>query len=90
MRRYKAQLHVCYALTDLGPISWLLSIRITRDHTAHTISLSQSEYIKSIVVRYGLADAKAQNSPMIPNTSYFKDDCPSNETEAAHMRKVPY
>jgi Reverse transcriptase (RNA-dependent DNA polymerase) len=90
MQWYKVQLNAHYALTDLGPISWLLGIQVTRDRTAHTISLSQSEYIKSIVTRYGLADAKAQSSPMIPNILYSKDDCPADETEAAHMQKIPY
>jgi hypothetical protein len=90
MRRYKQTLNARYALTDLGPIHWLLGIRVTRNRAARTISLSQSTYIESIVTRYGLADAKPQNSPMTPNALYSKNDCPADETTAARMKKIPY
>jgi hypothetical protein len=30
--KYKHKLNTCYALTNLGPISWLLSIKITHNH----------------------------------------------------------
>jgi Reverse transcriptase (RNA-dependent DNA polymerase) len=90
MQRYKKALNAWYALTDLGPIHWLLGIWITQDRATRTISLCQSTYIESIVARYGLADAKAQNSPMIPNVSYSKDDSPMDEAAAARMRKTPY
>ena len=49
MHHYKQTLNTQYALTDLGPIHWLLRIRVTQDRAACTISLSQSTYIKSIV-----------------------------------------
>jgi hypothetical protein len=90
MRRYKQSLNARYALTDLGPIHWLLGIRVTRDRAARTTSLSQLTYIESTVARYGLADAKAQNSPMTPNELYSKDDSPTDKTSAARMKKVPY
>jgi Reverse transcriptase (RNA-dependent DNA polymerase) len=90
MQQYKKELNVRYSLTDLGPIHWLLGIQVTRDRARHTISLSQSNYIESIATRYGLINAKAQNSPMIPNVLYSKEDSPANKEEAAHMKKVPY
>ena len=38
-----------YDLTDLGPIHWLLSIKITQDCENCTILLSQSSYINSVL-----------------------------------------
>jgi Reverse transcriptase (RNA-dependent DNA polymerase) len=90
MRCYKQSLNARYALTDLGPIHWLLRIRVTQDRVARTTSLSQLTYIESTVARYGLADAKAQNSLMTPNELYSKDDSPTDKTSAAQMKKVPY
>ena len=37
---YKAKLNSCYPLTDLGPVHWLLSIKVTCNISAGTISLS--------------------------------------------------
>ena len=88
--RYKQELNACYALTDLGPIHWLLGIKITRDRAARTISLSQSSFIDSILSRFSLADAKPYGSPMIPGAIYSKKSAPSNPEEAARMKRTPY
>ncbi len=42
---YKQKLNACYMLTDLGPLHWLLGIKVTCNHAAHTTSLSQTSYI---------------------------------------------
>src|SRR5882672_9999102 len=87
---YKEKLHARYALTDLGPVSWLLGIQVTRDRETRIISLSQEAYIKSIIARFSLADAKAYSTPMVPSAQYSKSDSPVSATDAARMRKVPY
>ena len=87
---YKEKLNARYPLTDLGPVSWLLGIKITRDLTAGTISLSQRSYINSIIACFALNDAKPYDMPMTPSASYSKDDSPSMQQDAARMRKVPY
>jgi transposase InsO family protein len=87
---YKRKFNACYTLTDLGPIHWFLGIKITRDRHAHTISLSQTSYIDSIIARFNLEDAKSFSTPMIPGVNYSRLESPSDATEAAHMEKVPY
>jgi hypothetical protein len=87
---YKCKLHNKYALTDLGPIHWLLGIKIVCDHSAWTISLSQSSYIDSILVHFNLTNTKAQSTPMVPNATYSKEDCPTDASHAMHMKKTPY
>jgi hypothetical protein len=87
---YKQRLHSRYSLTDLGPIHWLLGIKITRDREAHTISLSQTSYINTILSRFSLSDAKPVASPITPGTIYSKTDAPSDATQAVHMKKTPY
>jgi hypothetical protein len=88
--KYKHKLHDKYALTDLGPIHWLLGIKIIHNCSAWTISLSQSSYIDSILVCFNLTNAKAQSTPMVPNTTYSKEDCPIDASHAACMKKMPY
>jgi hypothetical protein len=87
---YRQKLNEQYTLTDLGSINSLLGIQVTRDRAARTISLSQAVYIRSIIARFALADAKACSTPMVPGASYSKSDSPTSPDEAARMRKVPY
>ena len=87
---YKSKFHACHALTDLGPIHWLLGIKISRDRSARTISLSQTAYINSIISRFGLSDAKAYSTPMVPGVLHSRTDCPSDPAEQARMKKTPY
>ena len=87
---YKQKFHARYALTDLGPVSWLLGIKITRNREEHTISLSQTAYIEQIVERFGLSDAKAYATPMVPGVVYSRGESPSAPIEADRMRRVPY
>jgi hypothetical protein len=79
----KGRIHAHHSITDLGPIHWLLGIKITRDRGTQTISLSQSSYINTIVNRFNLGDAKPLPTPMTPNTTYSAKDAPTDKTEAA-------
>jgi hypothetical protein len=87
---YKQRLHSRYSPTDLGPIHWLLGIKITHDREACTISLSQTSYINTILSRFSLSNAKPVASPITPGTIYSKTDTPSDTTQVAHMKKTPY
>jgi hypothetical protein len=57
---YKKKLHKCYTLTDLGPVHWLLGIKIVQDRAARTITLSQRSYINSILIQFthGVANGR--------------------------------
>ena len=87
---YKGKLNEHYALTDLGPVHWLLGIKVTRDRETRTISLSQSAYIKAILARFSLTNAKSFPTPMLPGAMYSKKDSPTSPTDKARMKKVPY
>jgi len=88
--QYKEKINSCYALTDLGPVHWLLGIKVIRDRAACTISLSQVSYIDAILARFGFTGVKPYSTPMIPNIVYSKDDAPSTREEEARMSKTPY
>ena len=87
---HKTRINKCYPMTDLGPISWLLDIQVTRHREAHTITLSQRSYIDSILARFNFTDAKPLSIPMDPNISFSKDQCPTTPDDIASMRHVPY
>jgi hypothetical protein len=75
---YKQKLNNCYALTDLGPVHWLLGIKIVPDRAVHTITLSQKSYIDSILTRFTLVDAKAYATPIVPGVMYSQGNSPSS------------
>jgi len=87
---YKQKLNACYTLTDLGPLHWLLGIKVTCGHAAHTISLSQSSYINTILAHFSFTDAKPYGSPMIPGAVYLKKGAPSSPEEASCMKHTLY
>jgi transposase InsO family protein len=87
---YKYELNERYPLTDLGPVHWLLGIKITRDRQARTISLSQTSYIDAILSRFSLSDTKPVATPITPGTILSKADCPSDDTKQTQMKKTPY
>jgi Reverse transcriptase (RNA-dependent DNA polymerase) len=86
----KGKLHKWYALTDLGPVNWLLGIQITCNWEAQIILLSQEAYIKSILARFKLSNAKPYSTPMVLSTSYSKGNLPVSANDAACMQRVPY
>ena len=53
-----------WGITDLGPISWLLGIKITCNLKAKTISLSQQSYVKQILVCFQLENAQPAIMPL--------------------------
>ena len=87
---YKRKFNARYTLTDLGPVHWFLGIKITRNRSARTLSLSQRSYIDTILTWFQLSDAKPYCTLMAPGAIYSTDNCPSDATEATRMRKVPY
>jgi len=90
IKDFKKQVHERYAITDIGPIHWILGIKVTRDCYACTISLSQDLYANTILTCFNMVGANAVKCPMAPGSIFSKDQCPTDAQEIAHMRKVPY
>jgi hypothetical protein len=63
---FKAQLGARFKIKDLGDLSQLLGIHITRDCSARTISLVQSKYLRDILAKYGMTDSKPSSLPKDP------------------------
>jgi hypothetical protein len=86
------KLHLCefFEISDLGELSWLLGLKVTRDRVARTIMLSQKAYVDTIIKRFHLGDAKSVQTPMEPATSLSIDQCPGTHAELEAMCGVPY
>jgi hypothetical protein len=75
---------------NIGPVNWLLGIKVTWDWKAQTILLSQMGYIESILAWFSLTDVKVHAMPMVPAVTYSKDNSLKNQVEVACMHKVLY
>jgi hypothetical protein len=62
----KAQLGARLKIKDLGDLSQLLGMHITRDRSARTISLDQPKYLRDILAKYGMTHSKPSSLPMGP------------------------
>ena len=90
IEKFMKELHMVYKLTDTGPASWLLGIKISRDLTNRMISLSQHAYIDAIITKYNFNDLKPLAIPINPAVPLSKSQSPSKLEDIAKMKNVPY
>jgi hypothetical protein len=72
----KTELSRRFEMTDLGDTQFILGIQVTRDRTNRTISLSQSDYVRRLLERYGYTNCKTSFTPMEHGLQLTKADCP--------------
>ena len=90
IKQYKSKLNNHFSFTDLGPLHWLLGIKVTHNREARTISLSQTTYINSLLRCFNLTNVRPYYLPMMPSVTLSRHDAPSNAAEEAHMHHIPY
>ena len=90
IKAFKEEIKAQYKISDLGPINWLLSMKVTRNRDARTIALSQTTFINTILTKYNFSDLKLLSIPMDPNIQLSCNQAPSSPTKAARMKHIPY
>jgi hypothetical protein len=77
---FKARFEVDFKIKDLGEAAWVLGMGVTRDRAAGTITVNQSVYIQSLLVRFNMTDCKPVSSPSLvtpfPESPYCSVDTP--------------
>lgn len=74
-----------FEMTDIGEADTFLGMQIQRDAANKMISLSQTNYLKNMVIKFNMADCKGVATPMesnidlIKNTNVDCDDVPYRE-----------
>jgi hypothetical protein len=79
-----------FPMKALGEAHHYLGITIERNHEARTISLGQENYIDGLISFCNLEDVKPALTPLPPGIKLGKEFCPSQPSDVADMRKVPY
>ena len=86
----KKQLSKQFAMKDLGVVKQIVGMRIIRDKVNGTLKLSQSEYVKKVLSRFNMNEAKPVNTSLGSYFKLSKEQSPKTEEEIDHMSKVPY
>ena len=77
-------------MKDLGPAKQILGMRISRDRFEGILNLSQEKYIKKLLSRFNVGNAKTRNTPLGTHLKLSKRQSSQAEEEESHMSKVPY
>ncbi|EJF55486.1 hypothetical protein DICSQDRAFT_25697, partial [Dichomitus squalens LYAD-421 SS1] len=74
-------------ITNMGPPTLFLGLEFSRDRTAHTLTICQSQYILRVLERFGMTDSNPVSTPLDPNVKLVK--C-AEDADLTEMRKCPY
>jgi hypothetical protein len=80
--RDKEELKKYYNMTDLGEISYILGMHVTRDREAGRIELSQQKYIEEILERFGKSDVRPISTPALANEHLIKLSSPEVDVKS--------
>ncbi|KAK0573601.1 hypothetical protein LWI29_010645 [Acer saccharum] len=86
----KKQLSSEFEMKDLGAAKQILGMRISRDEQGGTLQLSQAEYIRKVLQRFNMSDAKPVKTPLASHFRLSKEQCPETDEEKDFMARVPY
>jgi hypothetical protein len=81
-----------YAVKDLGQCQWILNMKVTRDRTNRTITLSQQAYIERILAQFEMEEARSVSTPAAKTDLLLPVDgtipAPLNPTGAERYRSL--
>jgi len=78
MNSIKAKLSTAFKMRDLGEAKYILGIEIKRNHKLRTISLSQSQYSRTVLEHTGMSTCKLVWTPMAHNLHLSATDLEDN------------
>ena len=64
MMKMKSELQSIFEITDLGEPTRIVGIKIDRDRTKNTITISQKQYLDMLLEREGMANTNPVGMPM--------------------------
>ena len=80
---FKSKVKEFWEITDHGLIKWFLGFQIKRNRESRTILSNQCAYIKMVVEKFRLTNARKVVTPMDPNVQFSIQQCPSSLNQAA-------
>lgn len=93
MNADKALLQTKFKIKELGDLSLILGVRVSRDIAAGTLSINQQQFITKLLDEYGYAECKSEPTPqstnILPPSGAMKQENreTSNNPELTEKRK---
>ncbi|HEX4706357.1 MAG TPA: reverse transcriptase domain-containing protein, partial [Candidatus Udaeobacter sp.] len=81
VRGDKLALSQHYQMTDLGEMSYILGMHVTRDRKAGWISLSQERHAADVLERFGKSNVRPISTPALANERLNKLSVPAIESK---------
>jgi hypothetical protein len=79
-----------FDIKDLGAAKKILGMEIRRDRDAKRLWLSQANYVKKVLERFSMENAKPVSTPLVNHFHLSTSQCPMTVKETEDMSKVPY
>lgn len=79
-----------FAMKDLGAAKKILGMTIIRDRKKRELKLSQQDYIKKVLDKFVMADAKSICVPLASHFQLSSQLCPKTQEDKEFMDKIPY
>src|SRR5271154_5670366 len=70
--KVKEELRSEFEMKDLGELQYFLEIQVQRNRSKRQLHINQSEYISSILERFGMEDSKSALTSIATNTALHK------------------
>ena len=77
-------------MKDLGAAKKNFGMEITRGRKSGLLFLSQQNYIKKVLQRFNMHNAKAASIHIAPHFKLSATQCPSTDQDIEYMSRVPY
>ena len=91
IEKLKTQLNREFEMKDLGEAKKILGMEISRDRKLGRLCLSQKEYLRKVLKRFGInKKSKPISTPLAPHFKLSASISPKNDAEREYMTKVPY
>ena len=63
LERIKRKLTGRFSMTDMGDVLLVFGMEVTRDRTKGTVTITQENYVKSLLERYGMGNCNPAHTP---------------------------
>jgi hypothetical protein len=74
-----------YKMKDLGEVSWILGMKLTRDWERGVMCLDQSLYVSNVLKRFDMYDCKPVPTPECESVKLSRNDCPVSDEDKKEM-----
>ena len=88
MLKLKRSLSARFSTKDMGELHYCLGINIFQDKEQKCLWLNQELYIKKLIQKYGLSDAKEVHTPADLNVKLLKDDSVSKPVDPSTYQSM--